>query len=107
MPINPIFNDMSMAQLPGELGTTPAGAPGRALQTNPFEEVLSAAVDSLEGVSNTEFRANALINDYIRGNAELHEVMLATSKMNIMVQLAVTVVTTAVSSFKEMTQMQI
>jgi len=105
MPIDPI-TDMTLAQLPG-VGRTPAAGGGGALATNPFEDVLSRAVDALEGTSNLEFRANELINEYIEGRAELSDVMVATSKMSLAVQLAVTVVTTSVSSFKEITQMQI
>jgi flagellar hook-basal body complex protein FliE len=100
MVINPI-NNLSLAQVPGEM--TRIAAP-RALPTNPFEDILSRAVDSLNGVSQTESAANELINRYIEGTAELSDVMLATSKMSIAVQLAVTVITSAVASFKELTQ---
>jgi len=85
------------------LGISPVR--GGALEDNPFEAVFSKAVDALEGVSNVEFRANDLINQYVQGKADLADVMIATSKMNIAVQLAVTTITTAVSTFKEITQM--
>jgi flagellar hook-basal body complex protein FliE len=104
MVIDPIINDMTLAQVPGVGVARPAGG-SRVLTGNAFEDVLSKAVDSLNAVSDTEFRANELINDYIAGRAELSDVMVATSKMSITVQLAVSVITTAVSTFKEITQM--
>lgn len=88
-----------------KLGQAPAGGV-RGLPSNPFDDVLARAVDALEGTSQTEFTANDLINKYIEGKAELSDVMVATSKMSIAVQLAVTVITSAVSTFKEITQMQ-
>jgi flagellar hook-basal body complex protein FliE len=104
MAIDPIsINNVSLAQVtaPGRIA-----ASGGALPTNVFDDVLSKAASALETVSQTEFTANNLINNYIQGKAELSDVMVATSKMNISVQLAVTVITSAVSSFKEITQMQ-
>ncbi len=79
--------------------TDPAG--------NVFDQVLGKAIDALNGVSQTEFTANKLMDDYIAGRAELSDVMLATSKMTIAVNLAVSTITSAVSSFKEITQMAI
>lgn len=105
MAINPI-SDVMLAQVPGMGGGAGTAGP-RTLPTNPFDDVLSKAVDALNGISQTEYTANDMINKYIAGQAELSDVMLATSKMNIAVQLAVTVVTTAVSTFKEITAMQI
>jgi len=105
MVIDPIIGNL-LAQAPGGVEGKTTTAPGRALITNPFEDVLSKAVDALNGVSQTEFTANNLMNNYIAGTAELSDVMVATSKMNIAVQMAVTVITTAVSTFKEITSMQ-
>jgi flagellar hook-basal body complex protein FliE len=48
-----------------------------------------------------------MVNSYLRGEVELHEVMLAQSKMSIQIQLAMTVINSAVTSFKEITQMQV
>ena len=69
--------------------------------------MLQKAVDSLEGVSKIENDTNLLIQQFVDGKAELSDVMIATAKMNLSVQLAVAVVTSAVNTFKEMTQMQI
>ena len=91
MVVNPI-NEFKLAQV-GDPGGAGLGRGASPLASNPFEDVLSRAVDALEDVSSTEFRANALINDYVAGRAELSDVMVATSKMSIAVQLAVTVIT--------------
>jgi flagellar hook-basal body complex protein FliE len=89
-------------------GVTEAPKLSRApLTGNIFEDVLSKAVEALEKVSNTEFYANQLIEKYIAGEADMQDVMVATSKMSLMVQLAVTTVTTAVNTFTEITQMQV
>ena len=104
MAIDPI-KDIVLAQVPGVRDVRGAGT-SRALPVNPFEDILGKAVDSLEGVSQAEFTANDLISKYVAGSAELSDVMVATSKMSIAVQLAVTVINSAVASFKELTQMQ-
>lgn len=89
----------------------PAVAPPPAQETqfqgNPFEDILSKAVDALQGVSRTEANANQLISNYVAGRADLQDVMVATSKMNLTIQFAVTIVTQAVTTFKEITQMQV
>ena len=74
---------------------------------SPFEDILSRAIESLNSVSQSERYANQLVDKYMRGEVELHEVMIAQSKMSIVVQLAVTTINTAVTTFKEITQMQI
>lgn len=74
---------------------------------SPFDDILNGAINSLEGVSKMENRTNALMNSYINGTAELSDVMIATSKMNLTIQLATAAVTSAVTTFKEITQMQI
>lgn len=108
--INPI--DIKLAQLLGEEKTQSPASLGIAppqgdLKTSPFEDILTKAVDSLEGVSKQEIKANQLIDSYLKGDVELSDVMLETSKLGIMVQLAVTTINTAVSTFKEITQMQV
>ena len=87
--------------------TSPAAAARPEPTGNIFDQMLGRAVNALEGVSETEMNANRLIDDYVAGKAELSDVMLATSKMTIAVNLAVTAITTVVTSFKEITQMQI
>ncbi len=118
-PINPINAEIRLAQILGDdfLAQAPTAAPGptpaagpslpSSFSGNPFEDVLSRAIEALEGVSRSEIYANQLVDKYLRGEVELHEVMLAQSKMSIMVQLAVTTITSAVGTFKEITQMQV
>jgi flagellar hook-basal body complex protein FliE len=103
MPIMPI----TLAQVEGPEVTpvAPAAAPSKSESI--FDQVLGRAVDALDSVSQTEMNANRLIDDYIAGKVELSDVMIATSKMTIAVQLAVTTITNAVSTFKEITQMAI
>ena len=108
--INPI--ELRLAQLLGEekiqspasLGIAP---PKGDLATSPFEDILGKAIDALDGVSKQELKTNQLMDSYLKGNVELSDVMIETSKMSIMVQLAVTTINTAVSTFKEITQMQV
>ena len=106
LPIDPL----SMAQagdaapIVGAGAATPvAPAQGGSI----FDDVLGRAVDALNSVSASEFNANHLIDLYVQGKAELSDVMLAASKMTLDVSLAVTTITNAVSSFKEITSMSI
>ncbi|MFA5104075.1 MAG: flagellar hook-basal body complex protein FliE [Candidatus Margulisiibacteriota bacterium] len=84
---------------------SPVSGELKSLRT--FDDVLQKATQSLEDVSRVENDTNLLIQQYTEGRAELSDVMIATAKMNLSVQLAVAVVTSAVNTFKEMTQMQI
>ena len=83
-----------------------AAAPAAGAQ-QPFDAILNRAMESLNNVSQVEAEANVMIDDYVAGRADLSDVMVATSKMGIAVQLAVTTITTTVNSFKEITQMQV
>ncbi|MFH0886869.1 MAG: flagellar hook-basal body complex protein FliE [bacterium] len=74
---------------------------------HPFEKVMDSAIGALNNISATETNANNIINQYVAGNADLSETMLLTSKAGSAVQLAVTVITSTVNTFKEITQMQI
>ncbi len=116
--IGPISAETRLAQLLGDdflLEPSQVGAPvanpgaGQAVELtgSPFEDLLSSAIEALNGVSRQEVYADQVVNRYLDGKAELHEVMVAQSKMSIMVQLAVTTVNSAVATFKEITQMQI
>jgi flagellar hook-basal body complex protein FliE len=106
---------LKLAQLLGEeepvTSTKPVVGPARgagpSLAGSPFEDILSRAVDSLEGLSRAERTANDLIDKYVKGQADLQDVMVQTSKLNILVQLAVTTINLAVTTFKEITQMQV
>jgi len=102
-PIQPII----LAQVGAPEAPAVAAKPAAAETGNIFDEMLGRAIESLNSVSEVEMNANRLIDDYIAGKAELSDVMIATSKMSIAVSLAVTTITSAVSSFKEITQMPI
>jgi flagellar hook-basal body complex protein FliE len=113
--INPIGEETRLAALLG--ADEAAGTQGVALADtgvaktgfsgNLFEDMLTKAVDALEGVSQADMYANQMIDRYVRGDAQLHEVMLAQSKASILVQLAMTTINSAVATFKELTQMQV
>jgi flagellar hook-basal body complex protein FliE len=113
--IGPISPETRLAQILGDdfdvAQVSPAAAPGPAEKTtlagSPFDDVLAKAIDALNSVSASERYADQMVNRYVRGEVELHDVMVAQSKMSIMVQLAVTTINTAVTTFKEITQMQI
>lgn len=77
------------------------------LSGNAFEDILSKAIESLNGVSKSELYANQMIEKYARGQADLQAVMIAQSKMSVLSQLAVTTVNAAANTFKEITQIQI
>jgi flagellar hook-basal body complex protein FliE len=102
LPIAPIsLSQITDAVKPSASSLAPA-------QTgNIFDQMLGRAVDALNNVSEAEMNANRLIDGYVAGKVELSDVMVATSKMNVAVQLAVTTITTAVSTFKEITQIQV
>ncbi|MDI6731482.1 MAG: flagellar hook-basal body complex protein FliE [Candidatus Margulisbacteria bacterium] len=107
-----ILNDDFLAQAPEGAIASPSvdigiKTPASGLSANAFEDLLSRAVDSLNNVSQAEMHADQLIQKFRAGQAELHEVMIAQSKANILVQFAVTSINTAVTSFKEVLQIQI
>lgn len=105
-----ILGDDYLAQAPESaagLGAAAGPVDGAKFTGNAFEDVLSKAIDALNGVSRTEVYTNQLIDKYMRGEVEMHEIMVAQSKMSIMIQLATTTINTAVTTFKEITQMQV
>jgi flagellar hook-basal body complex protein FliE len=102
-PITPI----ALAQVGGVLDKPAMKSAGPAPAGNIFDQMLGRAVDALNNVSESEWNANKLIDGYVAGKVELSDVMVATSKMNVAVQLAVTTITTTVSTFKEITQISI
>src|SRR3989339_303393 len=71
---------------------SPAGS-GVEFEKNIFDDMLSRAVEALNGVSQTEKSANQIIEKYTRGEVGLQEAMVAASQMSIMVQMATTIIT--------------
>ena len=101
-----------LAQAPAITPAAPAAPPapgaGRVgLTGNAFEDILNKSIEALNGVSHTEIYANQMVDKYLHGQADLQDVMVAQSKMSIMETLAVTTVNSAISTFKEITQIQI
>lgn len=78
-----------------------------ATEKPPFEKFLDAAVGSLNDLSQAEVQTNQLIEQYLAGQTDLQTVMTATAKMNLAIQMAVTVTNATATAFKEITQMQI
>ncbi|HTY13746.1 MAG TPA: flagellar hook-basal body complex protein FliE [Candidatus Omnitrophota bacterium] len=102
-------NDNMAAVPPAGVSDAPAAAEGEGItaQASPFDDILGRAINALNGVSRAENNANQMIDKYVRGEVDLQDVMVQSSKMNIMVQMAVTTVNLAVNTFKEVTQMQV
>ncbi len=101
-----------LTALLGEEDVSAPAAPSKIAQSalypgNAFEDMLSNAVSALEGVSKTEALSNQMINGFLAGKVDLQDVMVQSSKMNVMVQMASTTINLAVSTFKELTQMQV
>ncbi|MCX5750026.1 MAG: flagellar hook-basal body complex protein FliE [Candidatus Saganbacteria bacterium] len=90
-----------------EVGQPSAASPEIKSSGMTFDDILGKAVNALDGVSNVENDANLMMEKYMKGQVDVSDVMIATAKMNIAVQLAVATVTSAVNTFKEITQMQI
>lgn len=121
--IDPVLADLRLSQLlaedellaqapqmpaaPSPLNPAPAQATATEFTGNAFEDVLARTVKSLEGVSQSEAFANQLVEKYIKGEVDLQEVMVAQSKVSVMVQLAVTTINNSVNTFKELTAMQV
>ena len=107
-PIDPIGLSRVLTESAGVSGVGPgAAAAGKPATGNIFEDVLNKAMESLQGVSATENKTDALIQGYLDGKVDLMDVMTASSELSMVVQLATTVATQAVASFKEITSIQI
>lgn len=117
--INPVSANLRLNQLLGEdqLFAQAPAAPGTGFaaatdwqirpSNNLFDDMLSGAIKALDNVSRSQIYADNMVEKYIQGEADLQSVMLAQSKASIQVQLAVTAVNAAVTTFKELTQLQV
>ncbi len=76
-------------------------------EKTPFQQFLDNAVSSLNGISGEEMSTDQLIKNYIAGKSSIEEVIMATNKLSLSIQLAVTVINTAVQTFKEIQQMPV
>lgn len=73
----------------------------------PFEKFLDAAVQHLNELSGQELSASAAVQDYVKGKSSLEDAVFAMNELTTSVQLANQVLSTAVSTFREIEQMQI
>ena len=73
----------------------------------PFQKFLDQAVDSLNQVSALEQSANDMVSKYTQGKASLEDAVFAMNELTTTMQLANQVVTSAVSTFRELEQMQV
>lgn len=118
--IDPVSADLRLAQLLGEdpiaqapempaapTASAPAPARGINFTGQAFEDILNKTIEALNDVSRSEVYTNDLITQYTKGEVDLQTVMVEQAKMSVMVQMAVTTVNTAATTFKEITQMQI
>ena len=77
------------------------------VEVTPFQLFLEGAVDALQGISKQEFEVNRLIERYIDGDVSIDEVSMATTKLNLTISFATTLITTISQTFNEFTKMQI
>ena len=104
---------MSAAYLPtSTINLQPVSTPGYAkpnqaidLPVTPFQSFLTQAVDAFQSLSAMEHETNMLIKQYLRGKASIDDVTISTGKLNLAMQMATTVFTTTVQTFKELQQM--
>ena len=77
------------------------------MEVTPFQVFIDRAVSGLESISELEFQVNDLIERYTQGKASIDEVTIETSKLNIAISFASSVLTSATQTLKEITGMQI
>jgi flagellar hook-basal body complex protein FliE len=100
-PINGIPAVVATDRVPGSTGTVPeAGAGG--------EGFTSSIRQALESVSAAERQADAIAVDIASGgDSGVHELMVATAKASLSVDLLVQVRNRAVEAYQEIMRMQI
>lgn len=98
------FNPAVSAVTGTEPETTAQVQAVSAKNATPFQVMLDAAVNGLDGVSRIEDKANAYIAQYAKGNVSMEEALMEVSKMTMAVEFASTVVNHTVTAFKEIQQ---
>ena len=91
----------------GAVGTGALTAAVQPENTTPFQQILDNAMGALENVSKVEERANVYMQEYAQGNVSMEDVLLEATKMQMAMELAITIVNQTVSTFKEIQQMQV
>ncbi len=77
------------------------------LDSPPFQIMIDRAVEALENISQMEYRVNDLTEQYIEGKVSIDEVSIEANKLNLAISFATTVISSASSTFKELTQMAV
>lgn len=77
------------------------------LSVTPFQYFSETAVNALKEISDQEFHVNKLMQEYIDGKVSIEEVSIETTKLNLAISFASTVISTASQTFKELISMQI
>ena len=73
----------------------------------PYQIFIDQAVQVLDRISKQEAFVNELTNQYIAGNVSIDDVSIEASKLNMSITFITTVITTAATTLKELTGMQI
>lgn len=79
----------------------------KTLSITPFQYFSEMALNSLSKTSNEEFRVNDLMKKFVNGEVSIEAVSIETTRLNLSIALATTVITTASQTFKEFVSMQI
>lgn len=77
------------------------------LDDNLFQITLKKAVDSLNRISQQEMKSDLLIQGYVEGTVPLEEVIIQMEKSTVAINLAMTVINSAVQTTKEILQMAV
>ncbi len=73
----------------------------------PFQHFLDMAVEALNQASSQEVGSNLAVQNYLQGQGSLEDAVFALNETTSMIQLANQVLTTAVTTFREIEQMQV
>ena len=73
----------------------------------PLQLFLDKTIESLNNLSDQEFRVNDLIKGFVDGTVSEDEVIIETAKLNLSVQMVTSIVQAAVTSFKEILQIAV
>lgn len=77
------------------------------MAVTPFQLFLDKSIEVLENISQQEFRVNDLTEQYLAGKVSIDEVSIETTKLNMAMTFATTVVQAAATMLKELSGMQI
>ena len=75
-------------------------------EVTPFQIFMDKAVEVLENISELDFRVNNLTEEFLKGRASVDEVSIEMTKLNLAFSFASTILSSATSTFKEITTLQ-